>query len=215
MSRTAPRCALWLMTIAVAAATPGCLNKSYPEKQRYVLRAERPNLPDVSAASGATGAASSARGVLRVGRIRVSPLFDHKRFVYRTGDSSFEDDFYNEFFARPSELVRRATRDWMGGSPLFASVIESAPPSSDWMLEGKVEKLYADLRDLGSPLAVLEIEYTLQQQSPKPRLALQKTYSTVTVASGRSGAAIVSAWDTGLAEILAELEADLEREALR
>ena len=82
-----------LLLIALLAGIPlGCLSKSYPERQRYVLDPGRSELPHVAAAAGASGAGEAPMGALRVGRVRVSPLFERKRFVYRTGDSTDQVD---------------------------------------------------------------------------------------------------------------------------
>lgn len=194
---------LLLVAIAASGVMAGCFTKKYPVKRRYVFEIYRTGEPSTPAA-----------GVLRVGRIRVSPLFERKSFVYRTSDGTFEDDFYNEFFAAPAQVLRRVTLVWIKQSAIFSAVQDARDGGgADWLLEGRAEKLYADLRDRGKPRAVLEIEFILRDlRSPRRPVAFQKKYSTETAASRASAAAIMEAWNISLAQILRELEADLREQ---
>jgi uncharacterized lipoprotein YmbA len=205
MSAMATRRMVVGAAVTLCVMMAGCLSKKYPVKQRHVMRIQR---------AGASTPASL--GVLRVGRMRVSPLFERKGFVYRTGDTTFEQDFYNEFFVPPGVLLRKATLDWMGASSLFSSVIDAADAATaNWLLQGRMEKLYGDFRDGDAPRAVLAIEFTLLDlASPQHDVALRKTYAREVEAAVASPAAVMAAWNQALSQILAELEADLRREAL-
>jgi ABC-type uncharacterized transport system auxiliary subunit len=206
MSRLARAGALLLALGASGAIPLGCLSKSYPEKQRYVFEVE----PVADVALGVDG-------VLRVDRVRVSPLFERKGFVYRTGDATFENDFYNEFFAPPAVLLRKATLNRLRGASIFSSVLDATQRAeADWILEGQVKELYGDLRDRTAPAAMLQIEYTLlDARSPGLDVAFRKTYSARDAARSASAAAIMTAWNDGLARILTDLEVDLRRETSR
>jgi uncharacterized lipoprotein YmbA len=197
---------LRLVAVLALAVPLGCLSKSYPEKQRHVIAVELP-----------AEVASSGHGTLAIGRMRVSPLFERKGFVYRTGDTTFEDDFYNEFFAPPGTLFRKATLDWLSGSSVFASVIDSRHRAeADWWLEAQVQKLYGDLRDRKVPQAILEIEFALLEASrTKFELKFRRTYSAAVNASSPSAAAIVAAWTDSLEQILTALEEDLRQATSR
>jgi cholesterol transport system auxiliary component len=198
-----------LLLIALLAGIPlGCLSKSYPERQRYVLDPGRSELPHVAAAAGASGAGEAPMGALRVGRVRVSPLFERKRFVYRTGDFTFEEDFYNEFYAPPGQLLRQATSDWLNESPVFVAVVEDVPYAQpEWLLEGRVERLYADLRSGRTPRSVMVIEFTLLR-SQNNEAVFARRYEAEPDIENRSPAAVVAGWNAGLAQILSEFERD-------
>lgn len=207
MSTISRRWVLLAAAASVSVIAAACFAKRYPPvKQRYVLTIHR---TDESSPAGA--------GVLRVGRMRVSPLFERKSFVYQTGDATFEDDFYNEFFAAPSVILRRATLTWMAESAVFSVVTDATDGGgADWLLEGRAEKLYGDLRDPGAPHAVLEIEFTLRDlRSHRRGVAFRKTYSTERSAPHPSAAGIMEAWNASMRQILSELEADLRKRLAR
>jgi ABC-type uncharacterized transport system auxiliary subunit len=198
----ASRAALLLALIGLAAAPLGCLSKSYPEKRRYVFEIE----PPVDMVPG-------PNGVLRMDRVRVSPLFERKGFVYRTGEATFETEFYNAFFAPPGVLLRKATLNRLLAASIFSDVLDATQMGDvDWILEGHVKELYADLRDRAPPFAVLQIEYTLlDARSPTLAIVFRRSYPARASAAGGSAEAIVNAWTEALTQVLGELEVDLRK----
>lgn len=202
------------IAIVASASTVACLSRTPPEKKLYVLTvdpaARTANLPPV--ASAGTSTAQEGRGaVLRVRRVRVSPLFDRKRFVYRTGEARFEDDFYTEFFATPGVLLRNAILDWMEPSPVFGRVLRApGAEGADWTLEAQVHRFYVDARDSEAPRTVVEIEFTLiDARSTDLEVVLRRTYAAETEVAEPSGDAIVAGWSRSLSRLLSDLERDL------
>jgi cholesterol transport system auxiliary component len=198
----APRLSVLLLALMlVPLAVGGCLSRKAPERRTFVLAAERPDGPE-------TGGA----GVLRVERIVVAPLYERKAFIYRTAENSFESDFYNEFFVPPGALVRHATMEWLSQSSAVGAVIGGrAPGEADWVLEGRVHKLYADLREPAA-VAIIEVEFTvLDARAPTFPVVFQKRYGASTHATDRSPDALAAAWSEALGRILTEFEADLRR----
>ncbi|MHC4846464.1 MAG: ABC-type transport auxiliary lipoprotein family protein [Planctomycetota bacterium] len=191
-----------LLALALLA---GCVSQPAPKKLRYVIGPERPG-----ARAEATG-----DGVLRVERVLVSPIYEHKGFVYRTGEQTLVTDYYNEFFASPGVLVREATGDWLAASGLFESVVSTnVAERADWVLELRVDKLYGDTR--GAPRAVVAIEYSLVDLSSIGlETSFRKRYAVERPASSTSAAGIAEAWDEALAEILSSFEADLRAHLAR
>jgi cholesterol transport system auxiliary component len=200
------RLAALLLVAGVALAAPlACLSQKPPEKQRFVFDARRE----------APAASRKGVGVLRVDRIRVSPLFERKGFVYRTAESSYQDDFYNEFFAPPGVLLRQATLEWLSQAAAFASVSDSTHPGdATWLLEGHVGSLYGDLRDPSTPRAVMEIEFTLLY-AKSLNVRFRKTYAAAVAVDDGSASAIMAGWNEALAQILAELEVDVRERRAR
>jgi uncharacterized lipoprotein YmbA len=202
----ASRATLLLALIGLAVLPLGCLSKSYPEKRRYVFEIEPPANP-----------VPGPNGVLRMDRVRVSPLFERKGFVYRTGEATFENDFYNEFFAPPGVLLRKATLNRLLAASIFSDALDATQMGEvDWMLEGHVKELYADLRDRDAPFAVLQIEYTLlDAHSPTLAILFRKNYSARVDAASGTAEAIVNGWTEALIQIFGELEVDLQRTTSR
>ncbi len=193
--------------LLLACAPAGCvsLGGAYPEKRQYVLEAVR------------TGErrAPAAGTRLRVRRFQVSRAFEGTELVTRRGELEYESDFYNVFFTSPASQVTEATKRWLERSGLFEHALPAASAiESTHVLEGAVPALYGDLRDPAAPKAVLEIQFFLVAEASEPPAILhRKTYRRETAAPGGSAEALVVAWSAGLAEILAELEADLARVA--
>ncbi len=207
-----------LVALVAVTLAVGCLSRANPKKQRYMLNVERSAPPDVGAAATGSGApAPNGVGVLRVGRIRVAPQFERQGFVYRKTDAKYERDFYNEFFEPPSVLFRQVTGYWMNASNLFSSVIGATHPGrADWLIEGRVSQLYADLRERGAPKSVLRISYTLfNDRSATLDAVFEKTYQVEIEAERASAAAFLAGWNEALTRVLVELEADLGRRLAR
>jgi uncharacterized lipoprotein YmbA len=193
------RAALALLGVALLAA--GCLApQAAPRPVAYVLEPER------------TGPATETSGedALRVARVRAAPLVERKGFVYRTGERTFESDFYHRFAALPGVLVREAAVRWLAQSGLFAEVHgEGSPERARWRLDVRLAALHADLRDAAAPRAVLEAEMALvDAASPGEETRLRGRYRAE-VPSAADPAALAEAWTRGLAQVLGELEDDL------
>ena len=74
---------LALFVLALLALTSGCsspLERDYPDKQRFVIKASRERAPG-----------EGRHGLLRVERLRVASLFERTGFVYRKSETVFED----------------------------------------------------------------------------------------------------------------------------
>lgn len=193
------------VALLVACGSP--LERSQPERQRYVIHAKRD-----------TPVKTGDAGLLRVERLRVATIFERKGFVYRTGDTLYEDDFYNVFYTQPGTQVRSAIREWLERAGIFNAVVDAAQPAEpDWLLEGQVWRLYGDFRDPAAPRAVIDIELALlDARSPRLEAVLHERYSREVMLSRAAAPDLVEAWNAGMTSILEELEADLrERLAAR
>ena len=182
----------------------GCVSveKSYPDKRYFVLEASR----------GESAANAKAGGVLLVSTLRVSPRYEGRSFVYRRGDGSFESDFYHQFLVSPGALLTEEVRRTLAHAQVAQYVIGTASqlePTHN--LEGSIDALYGDFRDLNAPKAVLEIEFFLSKESStKAEIVTRKRYVKSMAVVGRTAEALVKGWNDGLNEILAALIADLK-----
>jgi hypothetical protein len=132
-------------------------------------------------------------------------------FVYRTGDQTFESDFYNVFWTPPAAMVANTTGKWLRASGLFSAVVDagSLTPRS-YALEGAVAELYGDYRNPGKPAAVMELRFALEDvQRNEPRILFQKDYSLSRPIATATPSALAAGWNQILGEILAALQTDL------
>ena len=192
------------LTLSLALSTAGCLSstfvKRYPQKQRYSLVVSRAVEPR-----------TAGKTILRVGRVRIAPLFERKSFVYRFDDATYKEDFYNEFVTPPGVAIQGALREWMVRSAVFASVIDpGANADADWLLEARVERLYADLSNLRAPKTVFAVDYVLRDaRSVGLDVVYRRSYGSVVPLSGSEPKTIALGWGEAVSQTLEELESDL------
>jgi cholesterol transport system auxiliary component len=147
-----------------------------------------------------------------VSDIRISPRYEGQSFVYRISDASYESDFYNQFLIAPAALVTEEVRKGLTQSRIFEYVINSSSQlQPTHRLDGIVNALYGDFRNISASRAVLEIEFFLSKQLPTgTEIVMNKRYSKAVPLSGRSPDALVKGWDEALDGILTSLIADLK-----
>jgi cholesterol transport system auxiliary component len=183
----------------------GCvsLERSYPEKRYFVI--------DIG--DGAQPPNTTGDQTLLVSSLRISPRYADKGFVYRTSDAGYEADFYNQFLTPPDTMISEEVRKGLAASPAFKYVVGPASQlQPNFVLEGSVNALYGDFRNLNGPSAVLEIEFFLHNEdSANPGVVLQKRYAKTVALSGRSPEALVKGWSQALGSILTELSSDLQK----
>jgi cholesterol transport system auxiliary component len=195
-----------LALLALCAACVG-IERRYPDKRYFVLE-----VPAQASPSNPT-----ANETLQVSNIRVSPRYADRSFVYRTSDSGYESDFYNQFLVAPASLITEEVRKGLIDTQTFKHVIGSTNQSQpNYVLDGAVNALYGDFRNVGSPRAVLEMEFFLTSENPtKPGILMQKRYARSIPLTGRSPEALVKGWDQALEEILTSLVSDLKAAGLK
>lgn len=183
----------------------GCMGRKYVEKRTFLLDVSR---------NGAVSP-SESNGVLRVRTLRVSPQYENKGFVYRTGDMSYRSDFYNEFFTSPDSMITEKVREWLAGSGLFQNVVDfSGQVEPTHILEGEVIDLYGDYARGTQPRAVLAIGLLLLHDvSGRSEIVLQKRYRKEVPLKGDSPEDLVEGWTKALRQVLTDFERHL-RETL-
>lgn len=201
MMKVFTKLGLAVFVLLAAAASCVTVEKSYPDKRYYVIEATR----------GAASGDGKASGVLLVSSLRVSPRYESRSFVYRRSESSYESDFYNQFLVAPGAQLTEEVRRALGQAQVAQYVVGASSQSEPThVLEGTVDALYGDFRDLNAPKAVLEIEFFLAKESTtKAEIVTRKRYAKTISVNGRTPEALVKGWNDGLTEILAALVADL------
>jgi uncharacterized lipoprotein YmbA len=186
-----------------AALLSGCvtLERDYPEKRYFVVE-----LGESAPRSNPAG-----NRTLMVSGLRISPRYADKSFVYRTSDSGYEADFYNQFLTSPDVIFSEELRRGLSASSAFRHVVgPSSPLQPNFVLEGSINALYGDFRNLDKPAAVLEIEFFLHHEDGNnPGIVLQRRYVKTVPIAARSPEALVKGWSQALGAILTDLNADL------
>jgi uncharacterized lipoprotein YmbA len=193
------RGALIVAAGAALSLAAGC-TRPPPIKGTYVLEPALP--PPV---------AKTQPGLLRVGTTTVGAPFRGRAFVFRESDLKYETDYYREFLVAPGANISEATTRALAAAKVFASV---APPGvvvdPDWLLEGFVDALYGDARNVDKPVAVLTIRYFLSPATGAAGVPIwSKTYERRVPFTSGSAEAYVTALNTAFGDVLAELARDL------
>jgi cholesterol transport system auxiliary component len=182
----------------------GCTASSsvVSEQNHYVLDVQRPE--GIKSTGG--------KGVLKIKRLSISSRFESYQFVYRITDLKYESNFYNKFFASPASLITEETRQWLGQSGIFSSVVNMLSAADyDYILEGHIEALYGDYRKKDERQAVLEIRYAIIDASlSREKIAFEKTYAAVAPLPVDTPSGLAEAMNVCMAQILTSLEADLK-----
>lgn len=188
------------MCLLLMITMTGCLNlsKSYPEKRSFVL--------DVGAPPQETP--SNSTKVLKINRLRVSPLFAGRAMVYRTADLQYESDFYDEWFVTPSVLVTQQLQNWLAHSGRFQLVLQGTNHiEPTHFLEGTVTEFYGDFRE--SPRAILGIEFHLLDAMNEGKLSFRQTYHQQIPLTDRSPDALARGLTEALRTVLVDLTKDI------
>lgn len=190
------------VALMLAVLAQGCVapTRPAPEKSYYVIEANRPERSPVA----------PERPVLVLAESRMARPFGVKSFIYRVERLRYETDFYNEFFAQPGDMLAGETLDWIEDAGLFRVLARRTPHrQGDLALRLAGNALYGDYRHPGQPLAVLELEVTLETTGRPAEVVFRETYRRETPLSGPGPAALATGWSEALEQILGELEADL------
>lgn len=191
----------WLLLPAIFLLS-GCLRleKPYPQKTAYSLEAT----PDAVAQQPL-----SSR-VLQIGKFDSAPAYRSKGFIYRTGDQTWQADYYHEFFTPPAAMLTEQCRRWLQQTGIFGQINQGGyPPASD-LLQGRIVALYGDYRPDQAPTAVLELQLTLINDTQTlTKTILDRLYRRRLPLVDRKTETLVKTWNEALTDILREFEAQL------
>jgi len=193
--------ARWLLPFALGSVLTGCLSRPALVQQTFALQAAPP----------AGSVAPKADAVLAVRVVEVSPLFEGRDFVYRTGADRYEVDPYAGFLVSPSHTLAIALRGGLRDAGAFKDVAEpESQLGADIALEVHVTELYGDFRKPGQLAAVLSMRMLFfEAGSGKARQPfLEKQYARRVPLPQNTAAALVAGWDQALGNILAEVASD-------
>ena len=191
---------LALASVALVAAI-GCLSKPALVSRSFTIDPPAPR-----------SAASPGGVILTVSRVDVSPPYSGQALVYRIGEHGFERDPYARFAAPPSWLLTVAIRSYLANADFVRDVVAPGDGArSDATIQASVLQMAGDLRGSESS-AVLTLRFrVLSGPAVRERpVILLKTYSKSVPIAHSAAQDVVEAWNQGLAEIMAEFQADLQ-----
>lgn len=197
----AGRSAALILALAGAVLAAGCsLTRPAPVKQTYLLE---PALP--------APVAKVQPGTLRIGAVNVAAAFRGRSFVVRDSEFRFDADFYHEFFVPPGVMLADSTARALTHAKVFGVVTRpGVVVDADWVLDGFVGTLHADARDAANPAAVLQMTFYLSRDDGGATAPVwSHAYFKRVAFTGSATEAYVTALNTALSEILAELAQDL------
>lgn len=192
---------LLALLLCLCASACTSLSKEYPEKTFYAFDVERGDRQETSADAP----------LLLVKRFRSGPMNQTLGLIYRTEPSTYEADYYSEFFAAPEGLLTVIVGAWLADAGEY-QVVVGAPGEQypDYVLEGSLRSLYVDLEGDAGPRAVIDMQFFVSRRENGVSAPVWRAdFSRAEAADSASGADVLAAWNRGVASMLAELESDL------
>ncbi len=198
ISRGVALAAVALLVIALAGCS--ALTRPAPVRQTFLLEPVSP-----------PAAAQARPGALRVGIVRVAAPFRGKAFVYRTGDLSFQTDYYVEFLVSPEAMLTEQTARALDRARVFERVAgPGASADADWRLDGFASALYADARDPAKAWAESAVTYYLTPSGGVAQTPVwTREYHRRVAMRDASPGAYADALNVAFGDIVAELARDL------
>lgn len=147
-----------------------------------------------------------------VKRLDISPEFSGVGFVYRTGQSRFTQDYYNNYMTSPDRMISDVMLEALVKSPRFAPAPSNRVPDDIYQLWGKITSLYCDRRNASHLSAVVTMALNLDRLNEDGfTTVLSKTYSRQIHLGKETGPqAYVQALNRGLAEIVKDILSDYQ-----
>ncbi|HEY3854198.1 MAG TPA: ABC-type transport auxiliary lipoprotein family protein [Verrucomicrobiae bacterium] len=190
----------FLAAVVILITLAGCGENPVWKRQTFNFNA--PSDPPASA---------MRTNLVALNRVTISPQFESSSFTYRTADDAYEQDPYAGFLAPPERSLGEAIRAWMRKSGSFGNVIEPGSGlEPSLIVEATATDLYGDFRTSAQPTAAMTIHFVLYAvDSDGPRnVLLDKTCVRQTPLTAKTPAALITAWDTDLREIMEEINSD-------
>lgn len=140
-----------------------------------------------------------------------APTASGQMFLYRAADTRYEHDFYNRFLAPPAQLLTGDLRKYLLQSKVGPVREPGAPLSSDYIVQPRIDDLYADYRDTAQPRAVVAMTVVLvSRQASGNKQVFEKTYRREMPMDEVSPAAAVRGWSKGAGQIFWQFTRDLQ-----
>jgi ABC-type uncharacterized transport system auxiliary subunit len=157
-------------------------------------------------------AAAPGRMSVSVLPFTAAPEAPGRMLLYRVDNVRYEHDFYNRLLAPPSRLLTDGLRTWLSRSGAAVVREPGAPLDADFIVRGRLDRMYADYRDTRNPRAVLALTIVLIRRDPAGnRQVFQRTYRESAAMERISPEALVEAWSRGAARAFSRFTEDFRR----
>ncbi len=188
---------LLITILGITACLQGCFSpgSGFPEKHFYSF--DDIELPQ---------AARSPALPLFARPFDISVEWDTVSFVYRIGQHEYKTLYAAEFMKSPASLVREKTVSALYGTGLFTPVSQIFDKTHRHRLAGRINHLYADIRNKEEPMAVLDINLALSDGS---RILWEKSYQCRRQARSPAPADMMPAWSHALDRIVHDFYNDI------
>jgi len=191
-----------VVLLAFAFTFSGCLSKPPINTQTFAF-----SVPESSGTNEAVNG-----HVLGIKSLKVAPPFDARSLIYRTGDFSYQRDPYAEFLGPPAEVLFTPVSEMLRDDGGFSAVVKTGSYSvkADAIAEINVSQLYGDIRNPGSPSAVLSMEVIFMDATNgmTGKIIFQRSYSRQIPVKAATAAAFMAGWNQALTEIMANVASD-------
>lgn len=195
----------YIVLILILITIPSCLNTQsiYPEKRYYLLEISQ-TTPDNK---------QPKNGILRIAKIRMSPPYTGKGFIYKKSNITYDTDFYNEFLISPDDMLAELIRKWMAASGLFERVTCSPGHfKENYILEGAVTTMHGDYSNSNNPIAVLCMQFFLiKDNGLNYKLIFQKNYARQEVIDKHNTQSLVQGWNKALKNIMIDFQSEINQ----
>ncbi|MCA8955034.1 MAG: membrane integrity-associated transporter subunit PqiC [Planctomycetes bacterium] len=199
----------WSVSPLLALGLAGCfrvdlddLAKEPPSKQRFMLDVKLPAEP--------TALSERQHPVLIVESVHAVAPYNGRPFVYRTGPSRYETDFYAEFLVDPGQQLTQLTRQWLQATQAFPVVVDSASGVvAQFALTMDLTELVGDFRDAGKPKAVVALRAVLTRVTGERAIVWQKAYRVEKSIRDRDPTSLAAGWGDAVRDLLGQVAGDV------
>lgn len=192
-----PRTILFFTLLAVLT---GCASKEVWKHQAFSLTVPAGETPS-----------SAPTNIVSLARVRISPRFQTRSFVYRVAPDTYEEDSYAGFLDAPEGALAESIRAILRQDGQFGRVTE---PGSAMLpsvsIEATVNELDGDMTDPAHPTAVMSIHFVVYEAGADGpgRVLLDRTFASRNPMLHKNPAALVAGWDAGLRDIINQLNSE-------
>jgi ABC-type uncharacterized transport system auxiliary subunit len=187
--------------LSLAFVLSGCLTRPAIKTQTFAF-----SVPLMVTTNGAPKGR-----VLSIRTLEIAPPFDGRSLVYRTGDFSYERDPYAEFLSSPAEELVASISGILSANGCFSAVVGmGSAVTPNTLVEINISQLYGDIRNPGSPYAVLamQVVFVNAKNGVPGNVILQRSYSRRIPVKSATAAAFMKGWNEALVEIFGEVASD-------
>lgn len=142
---------------------------------------------------------------------RTAPAFAGKSLVYRTGESEYETDYYNQLLMTPAEIVTRTLTEWITSTGW--TVCPPATPKDSYTITPLLDELYGDFRDPTNPYAMIKMRLLLTVTDPGGQgvnTLMNRPYQTRVILRKNTVRELIAAYSKGLEKIFSHFQKDIE-----